>query len=233
MPSQDLAAHPAARKVTTLAARPSRASEVLEVLRTAIVSGEIVPGSLHSVAELASSFGVSRTPVREALIELAGRGMVRFERNRGVRVLQTSVHDLEEIFELRLILEVTATRRAIERITPDARRKLRAAVAGMKRASAADDAARLWVFDRSFHHTLLVQAGNRRLADYVDSLRDMVLVRGVTTAGLSRTLDEIVDEHQVVLDFIEAGDAEGAAEAMRRHIAQTAELIIQQESRSR
>src|SRR5918996_737867 len=93
-----------AARLRPIQARPSRTREVLDILLPAIVKGELAAGSLHSVAELADSLGVSRTPVREALIELASRGMVRFERNRGVRVLQTSIRDIEEIFEIRLLL---------------------------------------------------------------------------------------------------------------------------------
>ena len=98
-----------------------------------------LPGSLHSVAELAETLGVSRTPVREALIELASRGMVQFERNRGVRILQTSIHDLEEIFEIRLMLEVPATAQAVGRMSPAEIRALRGQLTLMEQAAAAGD----------------------------------------------------------------------------------------------
>ena len=71
------------------------------------------------MARLAERFGVSRTPVREALLLLERQGVVRFERNRGVRVLETSVHDLEEVFTLRLLLEVPATYRACGLLTAE------------------------------------------------------------------------------------------------------------------
>jgi DNA-binding GntR family transcriptional regulator len=198
-------------------------------VRSSIVEGELVAGSLHSVAELAATLGVSRTPVREALIELASRGMVRFERNRGVRILQTSIHDLEEIFEIRLLLEVPAARRAVVGMLPDAVRALRSHLASMERAAAAGDEGRLWIHDRAFHHALMVASGNRRLADYVDVLRDMVLVRGVTTAGRARSLAAIVAEHRAIFDQIEAKDPDAAAAALRAHIEHTAELLVAQE----
>jgi DNA-binding GntR family transcriptional regulator len=212
-----------------IGARPSRAREVLEVIRSSVVNGDLVPGSLHSVAELADDLGVSRTPVREALIELASRGMVRFERNRGVRILQTSIHDLEEIFEIRRMLEVPAARRAAARMTPAEVRGLRGRLASMERAAAAGDESRLWTHDRAFHHALLLASGNRRLAEYVDTLRDMVLVRGVTTAGRGRSLEAIVAEHRAVLERVEAGDAEGAAAALGEHIGRTFDLLVAQE----
>ena len=99
-------------------AESSLTARVRESIRQAIIDGSLEPGSLHSVQSLADIFKVSRTPVREALIDLAGADMVEFERNRGVRILETSVHDLEEILVLRILLEVPATHRAAGRMTP-------------------------------------------------------------------------------------------------------------------
>jgi DNA-binding GntR family transcriptional regulator len=202
---------------------------VLEVVRASIIGGDLAPGELYSVADLAETLQVSRTPVREALIELATRGMVRFERNRGVRILGTSINDLEQIFEIRLMLEVPAARRAVGRMPPDDVRAMRGHLASMERAAEDGDVARLWVHDRQFHRALMTASGNRRLAEYVDTLRDMVLVRGVTTAGRARSLEAIVSEHRAILERVEAGDAEGTAAALRAHIEQTARLLIAQE----
>lgn len=206
--------------------------QVLGELRTAVVTGELPPGTLHSVQSLATQLGVSRTPVREALIKLAQQGMVAFERNRGVRILPTSVRDLEEVFALRLLLEVPATRRAVRLLDVAGRRELRRLLVAMERAAAADDEFLLSEHDRRFHRMLLRASGNHRLAEYVDGLRDTVLRRGVSTAGSSRTLDDIVAEHRGVLERVEAGDADGAAAAMRSHILHTAALLVAQEGGS-
>lgn len=212
--------------LTPIAEQVSLKQQVMERLRNTIAAGDLLPGSLHSVRELADRMGVSRTPVREALIDLSSRGMVRFERNHGVRILQTSIHDLDEIFEIRLLLEVPASRRAVERIDDNGIKSLRAAFDAMERAAAAGDEQRMWRRDRAFHHTLLALSGNRRLADYVDSLRDMVLMRGATTAGRTRTLKQIVDEHRDILDCIVKKDATGTANALQAHIKHTVELLI-------
>lgn len=204
--------------------------QVLGALRVAVVSGELAPGTLVSVQSLAVQLGVSRTPVREALIKLAQQGMVRFERNRGVRVLQTSVHDLEEVFTLRLLLEVPATRRAVGLLDDAGRRELHEHLRAMERAAEAGDEHRLWEHDRRFHRSLVAASGNRRLAEHVDGLRDLVLHRGASTAGVSRSLAEIVAEHAAVLALVDAGDAEGAAAAMRAHLLHTAQLLIAQET---
>lgn len=211
-------------------ADPSITARVRESILGAIVEGRLQPGSLHSVQTLATAFGVSRTPVREALIDLSGQGVVKFERNRGVRILQTSVHDLEEIVALRLLLEVPATHRAVENDPPELVAALKGELEEMEAAAAADDEVTMMRHDRSFHSLINEASGNSRLATYVDSLRDLVLTRGISTVGRSRELPEIVAEHTAVVDAIEAGDAAGAAAAMKEHLVNTGRLLLAQES---
>jgi DNA-binding GntR family transcriptional regulator len=217
-------------RLSALRSQESLTEQVRASVRDAIVSGELEPGSLHSVQSLADKLRVSRTPVREALIELANQGMVRFERNRGVRILQMSIHDLEEIFSLRLLLEVPAAHRGTTRMTGDVARAMRHELVEMERAAAADDEATLMRHDRRFHKLLNRAAGNERLAEFVDSLRDQTLTRGVSTVGRSRSLDQIVAEHHEILSAVDARDADSAARAMRGHIANTAELLLRQET---
>jgi DNA-binding GntR family transcriptional regulator len=207
----------------------SLTSKVGEALRSAIVSGELTAGELYSVHDLAATLGVSRTPVREALIQLSSKGMVAFERNRGVRILQTSAHDLEEVFELRLLLEVPSARLAVARMGADDIARLEELLRLMDRAADAGDEQGLMAYDRRFHRLILEAAGNERLAVFVDSLRDLVLTRGVSTAGASRSLHDIAHEHVAVLERIKAGDGAGAAEAMRGHVLRTAQLLLTQE----
>ncbi|NYI93477.1 DNA-binding GntR family transcriptional regulator [Amycolatopsis endophytica] len=206
------------------------AGKLLDELKTAIVNGELVAGSLYSVHDLAERLGVSRTPVREALIQLAERGMVRFERNRGVRILQTSLHDLEEVFAIRLLLEVPATYRAVTQRTAAWVRDLDAQLKAMRVAADRHDEATFMAADRRFHEVINSASGNVRLARYIDSLRDMVLLRGSSTVDTSRTLADILAEHEEIFARIEAGEAAAAAESMRAHLLHTGRLLISQEA---
>lgn len=203
---------------------------LVDDLRDAIVSRELEPGELYSVAKLAESSGVSRTPVREALITLASQGMVKFERNQGVRIQQSSIHDLEEVFQIRLLLEVPAVGKITAAMTPELLEDLRHALQGMKDSVAGNDIDKMWENDRQFHWLILAATGNKRLADYVDSLRDIVLRKGNTTAGRSRTAKDIVAEHVAIMEPMENGDPHSAAAAMFKHIGHTAELLIKQEA---
>jgi DNA-binding GntR family transcriptional regulator len=206
----------------------SLTEKVTEALRVAIVSGELESGRLYSANELAVVLGVSRTPVREALIQLASKGMVHFERNRGVRILQTTAHDLEEVFELRVLLEVPAARVAAASMTEEGLAQLERSLRRMHQAAEDGDEDSLVENDRVFHGLILKGAGNHRLVAIVDSLRDMVLTRGVSTAGNSRTLHDIAHEHDAILERLQARDGEGAGRAMRAHVTKTATLLLAQ-----
>jgi DNA-binding GntR family transcriptional regulator len=210
-------------------AESSLTDRARDSIRQAIIDGQLAPGSLHSVQTLADIFKVSRTPVREALIDLASAGMVEFERNRGVRILETSVHDLEEILMLRILLEVPASYRAATQIDDEGLRLLRAELKAMRAAAKAGDEPTMMLHDRTFHELINSASGNTRLTGYVDSLRDLILARGVSTVDRTRSLKEIVAEHKEVLTAIEARDPEAAAAAMKAHLVNTAALLLEQE----
>ncbi|NOY56752.1 MAG: GntR family transcriptional regulator [Actinobacteria bacterium] len=204
-----------------LGARRSLRREATEVLRRSIVLGDLVPGTLYSVAQLADSLGTSRTPVREALLELASRGMVQFEQNRGVRVVPTSIDDLRDMFEVRFLLEIPATRRAVMNASEEAVAEMTEILE--QEARAGNDKYRLQELDRAFHRTLLMQAGNQTLVELVDRLRDMVLVRQASH-DTDITHDFSAD-HRAILACVRAGDADGAAAAVRRHLEVAATII--------
>lgn len=214
--------------------RPQHLHErLVDKLRAAIISGELQPGELYSVVELSKTLKVSRTPVREALLTLASQGMVKFERNRGIRVQQTTIHGLGEIFQLRLLLEIPATRKTTKSMTPELAEDLRKTLQGMADAIDADDMDRMWEHDRSFHRLILGGTSNQRLADFVETLRDTVLTQGTTTAKISRSPREILAEHTAIMEHMEDQDEHAAAAAMYKHIRHTAELLITQEAKTR
>jgi DNA-binding GntR family transcriptional regulator len=210
-------------------ARVTLTNRVAEAVRDAIADGRLTPGMRLSVPQLAEQLGASRTPVREGLLLLENQGLVAFEKNRGIRILETPLHDLEEIFTLRLLLEVPATRRAAAMLDDAGVAALREHLATMAARAKEDDESAFMAADRRFHDVLLRAAGNRRLADHVAALRDLVRFLGASTAGRSRTLGTILAEHEAIVGAIERGDAEAAALAMREHLLATAALLLAQE----
>jgi len=207
-------------------ARQTLTDRAVAAIRAAIVDGRLRAGELYSVARLAERLQVSRTPVREALLLLERQGMVRFERNRGARVLESSAHDLDEVFTLRLLLEVPAARRAAELMGERELEQLAEILAAMREHVGDSDEHVFMTHDRRFHELLLAAAGNRRLVGVVGSLRDFVRFRGASTVGRGRDLRAIYDEHVRILDALRAGDPEAVGAAMRDHLLHTRELLL-------
>jgi DNA-binding GntR family transcriptional regulator len=207
----------------------SLTQRVFETLRTAIVSGELEPDTLHAVNSVANTLGVSRTPTREALIRLAEAGLVRFEPHRGFVVLRSTAEDLQEIFRIRLLTEVPSAHAAATLVDDEGKAALEADLEAMRLAAKAQDYHALLKADRGFHRTIMEISGNPRLAEFVDGLRDVVLTRGVSTAGITREFDEIIAIHVAIRDDILAGDPVVAARSMRDHVSSTAHMLLTQE----
>lgn len=161
---------------------------------------------------------------------LERQGLVRFERNRGVRVLETSAHDLQEIFSLRLLLEVPAMRRACDVLADEDHHALARELDAMRARALDGDEAVFMAHDERFHEIVLRASGNRRLVEIVRQLRGLVRFRGASTVGRSRDLHAIVAEHERIEDRLRARDAEGAAAAMREHLLTTGGLLLAQDA---
>jgi DNA-binding GntR family transcriptional regulator len=190
-------------------------------LRASIITGEIAAGELYSVGAVAERLGVSATPIREALSDLAHNGLVTVVRNRGFVVPELTEHDLDEIFELRLLLEVPAIERVIGRLSAEDLAACRKEVDRGSRAAAAGDLPAFLEADREFHLRLLAGLGNSRLVEMVDSLRDQARLYGIARLTAAGGLAASADEHQQLLAAIEAGDAAAAGEHMTLHLKHT------------
>lgn len=199
-------------------------------LRSAILSGELVPGLQYSASGLAEQFGVSRTPVREALLELARAGMLRIDKNRGVRIIPTALDEVVECFQVRLMLESPAAARAAEIVDDISFQEVQARFDDMQKAADLNDADATLRADRDFHLALLALAGNKKLVSVLADLRNLVLTRGIATAPNARSCQELVDDHRDILEAVRMKDPVRAGEAMRRHILNTATLLIRREA---
>ncbi|MFV2008599.1 MULTISPECIES: GntR family transcriptional regulator [unclassified Micromonospora] len=211
-----------------MADRVNTTDRVHAMLRESIISGELKAGSLHSVYKLADAYGVSRTPVREAVLRLADTGMVRVERNRGIRIRGVTVDDIREVFELRLIMEVPAASYAAVYGGEELQAALREQLAAMHEAARGNDEARFMKHDRALHDAISSVLGNRRLSAGVAALRDATQARGASTVHRSRDLAEIEREHAPILDALAAGDPAAAAARMGGHIVRTGTLLMRQ-----
>jgi DNA-binding GntR family transcriptional regulator len=202
----------------------SLADAVVEAVCSGITAGELLPDDTYSVYQLADLLGVSRSPVREALLRLAEAGLVRINRNRGFQVLTPGAHDVEEIIDIRLALEPAAARRAAEHAADADHAEIRAALEAMR--DAALDEERFWVADHALHDRVMRAGGNQRAATIIQRLRATTELLGPRTTTAGRTLPEILHEHAPIVAAILDRDGAGAERAMRHHLQHTGQLLV-------
>ena len=195
--------------------------KVIRALEAAIVAGELQPGVIYSAPALAERFGVSATPVREAMLDLVSEGFVEPLRNRGFRVIELSDEDLDNIAQIRMLIEVPIMSQIAPRLTAAAFEKLTVAAEAIERAAADRDVLEYLDADRRFHVALISAIGNPRLTDLVDRLRRQARLFGLMDLAKSGRLMASARDHRKLLDMIRAGDTQAAENLMRAHISHT------------
>jgi len=201
----------------TVAHRSLR-SQVVEALRGALVSGELEPGVVYSAPTLAARFGVSATPVREAMLDLVKEGLVEAVRNKGFRVTALSERDLDELTEIRELLEIPTVARLAGQVSTVDTSRLRRLATRIEKTAAAGDLIGYVEADRDFHLQLLGLAGNERLVAVVGELRARARLYGLQRLADQGELDASAHEHAALLDALAAGDALAVEKLMRQHL---------------
>lgn len=206
--------------VLSMPEKRALSDDVASRLQSAILNGAFAPGERLREEALARALGVSRGPVREALVELERQGLVVINRNRGAVVAQLSRDDLEELHTLRLAIEELAIRRAAEASDPEAIAIMSTRIDAMReaieRGITEQEAAEL---DLEFHDAIYDAANHRRLKDAWTILRPQIhvllLSRNVASDDFKAIL---VVGHQDLLDTIIAADPDEAAARIQEHL---------------
>lgn len=204
---------------------PSRTSAIAEALRRAILSGALPAGAALVENDLAKKFGTSKTPVREALKALVGQGLVTFSEYRGAAVRLIDAKMVEDIFDLRYLLEPVAAERTVKNGVD--------AVAlgdALEKGTNAEDRVTRSLANRHFHHVLYSGHSNTILISTLDELRDQVALISVNAWSRSQdaTWENEAAEHRAIFDSAVAGDAATAGRLLRQHIKGSAERIRRQ-----
>lgn len=198
--------------------RHSVRGQILDALRTALVSGELVPGEVYSGPALGERFGVSATPVREAMQRLVLEGAVEVVPNRGFRVAERTARDLSELAEVRALIEVPVMLRLARTVAADRWAELRPLAEATVQAAARGDLAAYADHDRAFHGALLGLSGNRQLVLFADDLHRRAqwpLAGSPGTLGAALVADAA--EHCALLDALIAGDLPVVRSLVREH----------------
>jgi DNA-binding GntR family transcriptional regulator len=209
-----------------LVARGRSASEIAyDYVKARLLDGRFAGGTLLSENEIAARLDVSRTPVRQAFVQLEAEGLLELYPRRGALVVPISPSEAEDVFEARMLIERHAARRA-------------GAIGGLPALAAvlgdhiADQEATLaeagtgfaWS-DRAFHRAIVEAGGNRLLTRQYDGLRDRhQRIAAVTIAADPSRIERFIAEHKAIVAAFEAGDAERAAALLGEHLQGAHEL---------
>ncbi|MBB5350207.1 DNA-binding GntR family transcriptional regulator [Haloferula luteola] len=195
------------------------ADDIRQSLEEQIVEGQWKNGERLDEVQLAERFGVSRTPLREALRMLAGSGLIELIPRRGAFVRHPGVVELVEMFEVMAELEALCGRLAARRIGPGEMVKVSAAVAACEAALKTDDTDAYYLANERFHQAIYQAAGNDFLTSETIRLQKRLRPFRRMQLRAAGRLRQSMEEHAAIHQALQAHDSEAAADALRTHVA--------------
>jgi DNA-binding GntR family transcriptional regulator len=204
---------PAIDRAESLAQRAYRA------VREAIRDGRFSHEQIYSEQELGTAMGISRTPVREALLELSREGLVEILPQRGFRLHSPTREEVAEVFALRRALEGYVVRELAARATPDDVARLREVLG--RQEELLGDAAEFLLVDEEFHLLMPQLISLKRTHKTLMGLRGVMWLEGTQAMMVRDRAPGVLAEHTTIVDAIESHDAAAAVEALHRHLDRT------------
>ena len=205
----------------------SRGEMVGETLKQEILDLRLKPGQMISENDVCDRFGVSRTPVREALRQIVSDGLADEIPNKGVFVRRLTARDVDELCELRVLIEGYAIRTGYAQCGDAQRAQLESLIKAMEQAHARDDAEQYIQLDSQMHMLFVEQCGNRLIQDMYKRAYWMVQRFRVYSLKSKDRFQKSLAEHQHIVSCILNGDCEGAVQYDKTHLEQAKETIYQ------
>jgi len=202
------------------------AASVVATLKERIVAWQYHPEQRLTEEALCAEFGVSRSPVREALRVLATNGFVRRMANRGYAVRQVNLRELEELYEVRLALEMYAVEMlAVRGAPPETISPLRKTWAAIRKSPDGRKGEELAELDAAFHESLTAAIGNQTLVEQLKSINERLFVFRMIDFDKPHRVESTCAQHLAVLDMIARKDPKGAREALRKNIEEGRTIV--------
>lgn len=200
--------------------------EIARMLRNAIFHGDLGPGERIKEDAVAQELGVSRTPVREALLLLKSEGIIEMPRNRGARVRAYDPVEAVETYELRALLEGFAARKAAENLSESTLDQLVESCVRFSALCEEGDPKEIGRENQFFHHTILSASGNSRLESVVREVMQLPLVYTSYVWRSAERRQNSAGYHRRITEALQARDGEQAERLMQEHTLQTRDALI-------
>jgi DNA-binding GntR family transcriptional regulator len=214
-------------KLKRIRSRIDRGEKAYQILKDAVIHRQFVPGVWIKQEQVSQAIGISRTPVRQALARLQSEGLIETKPRRGFRVVEFSQDELDDLFEVREILETSLFIRSSKDIPFDELKeiqaRLREAEQGMKEADSDpdlwDQRLRKWlIVDRSFHDRLIEASGNEQWVQIYLNIRDKIDIIGYQASYIPEQLAKAIGEHYRIIEALMDNRFAEAGQIMQEHI---------------
>lgn len=206
--------------------------QVAERLRTRILAHEIPPGSWIDEQALAEQYGISRTPLREALKVLVSEGLVTLKPRRGCYVTEVTAQDMDEIFPILALLEGRCAFEATSKASAADLAALDQLQAHLEEAAARNNVEDFFEANQRFHRALQALAGNRWLVQIIEDMRKVLKLNRHQSLSREGRLTESLEEHRGIMQALHARDAAAAQARMHQHLLQGREALAKLTSQS-
>ncbi len=208
---------------------PTYKEQAYRLIKESILYQRLQTGEIYSQEAICSELGISRTPVREALLELQKEGYIRFNRGKGVSVVALTAKEARDIMEIRIYNEQIGARLAALRATDQDLQIMKRNIDEMLNNVSCGDYKILYELDRSFHRAIFFASGNVWALRVVEDLRDHFLRLETKIQMQERNIcEQIIHEHTLVYDAIKSHNAEKAVEAIKDHLIQACKRTVKQ-----
>ncbi|MEV0792547.1 GntR family transcriptional regulator [Kribbella sp. NPDC050459] len=210
------------------ATAPTLVEGIQTSLRSAILKGSLPPGFRLREIPLAAHFGVSTTPIREAIRHLEHEGLVKIYPRRGAEVVAISSAEIDHLYEVRTVLECHAIRKAAESAPDEAALEPARKVVRAQERSSRQTRRRPALVDADFHREMMMLAGNPLIAELVErATRQIESVQARSDRAVVDGLAHAIEAHGAILAAVEQGDPDRAEDLMRKHLAWAQDAVLQ------
>ena len=200
--------------------------QAYDKIKELIITGSLQPGELHNEKRLAEALGVSRTPVREALLELSREGMVTFVPGKGVEICKFTAEQVREVFEIRKIIEGYIIEKITERLTDKDIKEIDQNISHQEKTMVERDRLAFIEYDKQFHLYIASKIGNKQIESILDNLRDQIHLMGIRAVEDHSRMLQVIKEHRKICSGLKERDPKKTHEALMNHLDNTEKILI-------
>lgn len=201
--------------------------QAYDKLKELIITGALEPGALQNEKRLAEALGVSRTPVREALLELSQEGMVAFVQGKGVEICKFTIQQIREVFEIRRIIEGYIIKKIAPRLTDLEINEIDKNIRNQEKMLLKTDRPAFIEYDKQFHLYMAARIGNHQIGSILDNLRDQMHLMGIRAVEDGSRMKQVIEEHRAIFSGLKEKNPQTAFDALIHHLENTEKIITE------